>query len=213
VIDFSQFNEGDVIYLTNLLEMPDGRKPIFESGTHPNSRSYKVPLVKFIVGGLPPEPDQSVMPVPGQTLRPMPVLPNAAERALLPRARFTLKRTGTFGDENQWVINDLPFDPLVPLHTVVRGQPEIWTNENGGGGWVHPMHMHMEEHTVIRRKGSAGPHPDDTGKSDVTNLDPGEEVTFYRNFRTFTGRYVAHCHNLAHEDHNMMFGWEIVDPA
>jgi hypothetical protein len=37
-------------------------------------------------------------------------------------------------------------------------------------------------------------------------------VTFYRNFRTFTGRYVAHCHQLEHEDHAMMFGWEIVDP-
>ena len=31
-----------------------------------------------------------------------------------------------------------------------------------------------------------------------------------RRFRTFVGAYVAHCHNLAHEDHNMMFGWEIV---
>ena len=27
---------------------------------------------------------------------------------------------------------------------------------------------------------------------------------------TFLGNYVAHCHNLAHEDHNMMFGWSIV---
>jgi FtsP/CotA-like multicopper oxidase with cupredoxin domain len=45
----------------------------------------------------------------------------------------------------------------------------------------------------------------------VANLDPGESVTFYRNFRTFVGPYVAHCHNLAHEDHNMMFGWTI-DP-
>jgi FtsP/CotA-like multicopper oxidase with cupredoxin domain len=24
------------------------------------------------------------------------------------------------------------------------------------------------------------------------------------------GKYVSHCHNLAHEDHAMMFGWEIV---
>jgi len=23
---------------------------------------------------------------------------------------------------------------------------------------------------------------------------------------------LAHCHNLAHEDHNMMFGWEILPP-
>ncbi|MFL5374567.1 MAG: hypothetical protein ACJ78T_11290 [Myxococcales bacterium] len=23
------------------------------------------------------------------------------------------------------------------------------------------------------------------------------------------GNYVAHCHNLAHEDHNMMYDWTI----
>jgi len=44
----------------------------------------------------------------------------------------------------------------------------------------------------------------------VVALDPGDEVVIYRKFRTFTGKYVAHCHNLAHEDHSMMFGWEIV---
>ena len=42
-------------------------------------------------------------------------------------------------------------------------------------------------------------------------LDPGEEVRIYRKFRTFAGNYVAHCHNLAHEDHNMMFGW-VIEP-
>jgi hypothetical protein len=30
-----------------------------------------------------------------------------------------------------------------------------------------------------------------------------------RGFRDFVGPYVAHCHNLAHEDHAMMFGWSI----
>jgi FtsP/CotA-like multicopper oxidase with cupredoxin domain len=34
----------------------------------------------------------------------------------------------------------------------------------------------------------------------------------FRRFRTFLGNYVAHCHNLAHEDHNMMFGWTIRKP-
>ena len=52
-------------------------------------------------------------------------------------------------------------------------------------------------------------HPDDSGKEDVVALDPAEDVVISRRFRTFTGPYVAHCHNLAHEDHNMMFGWEI----
>jgi FtsP/CotA-like multicopper oxidase with cupredoxin domain len=213
VIDFAQFEEGTVLYLTNILEMPDGRKPNFEPDVPPNQRAYKVPLLKIIVGGLPPEEDLSVMPQPGQVLRPMPVLPSPAELAALPQAQFVLDRSGNLGDENQWQINDKPFDPLVALYTVTRDQPEIWTTVNGGGGWVHPMHMHMEEHKVLFRDDSENTHPDDIGKSDVANLDPGESVTFYRNFRTFTGRYVAHCHNLAHEDHNMMFGWEIVDPA
>jgi len=168
-------------------------------------------MVKIVVGGLPPEPDRSVMPVPGQTLRPAPALPDPATLAALPHPVFTLTAGGP-APEERWVINGLPFDALVPLWTVKRGQPEVWTTENGGGGWVHPMHMHMEEHTVIGRVGSTNPHPDDTGKSDVNNLDPGEAVTFYRNFRTFTGRFVAHCHNLAHEDHNMMFGWTIEEP-
>jgi FtsP/CotA-like multicopper oxidase with cupredoxin domain len=44
----------------------------------------------------------------------------------------------------------------------------------------------------------------------VVALDPSESVFFFRRFRTFLGNYVAHCHNLAHEDHNMMFGWSIV---
>ena len=43
-------------------------------------------------------------------------------------------------------------------------------------------------------------------------LDPSEDTYISRRFRTFTGPYVAHCHNLAHEDHNMMFGWEILPP-
>ena len=41
-------------------------------------------------------------------------------------------------------------------------------------------------------------------------LDPSEEVVISRRFRTFVGPYAAHCHNLAHEDHNMMFGWDII---
>ena len=36
-----------------------------------------------------------------------------------------------------------------------------------------------------------------------------ESTIIYRGFRDFVGPYVAHCHNLAHEDHAMMFGWEI----
>ena len=92
--------------------------------------------------------------------------------------------------------------------------------KNGGGGWIHPMHFHQEEHQILSRngvptpKGPPGPDSpdiDDFGKEDTVALGPGDSVVFFRRFRTFTGPYVAHCHNLAHEDHNMMFGWSIVD--
>jgi FtsP/CotA-like multicopper oxidase with cupredoxin domain len=89
----------------------------------------------------------------------------------------------------------------------------VWEIVNGGGGWVHPVHLHEEEHRVLMRDGLAAPdpsHPDDMSREDVVALEGGESVILYRKFRTFTSHYVTHCHNLAHEDHAMMFGWTIV---
>ena len=119
--------------------------------------------------------------------------------------------------ETEWLINGLQFEANKPLISVKKDSGAVWRIRNGGG-WVHPMHLHMEEHTVIARGGKPAQvlggvdnrHPDDTAKEDVIALDPAEETVISRRFRTFTGPYVAHCHNLAHEDHNMMFGWEIL---
>jgi FtsP/CotA-like multicopper oxidase with cupredoxin domain len=151
------------------------------------------------------------------------------------RRQFTLQRGGNTNtapgnspNDNEWSINGHPFDetfnvldqkgrPTEPK----QGVPEVWEIINGGGGWVHPMHLHMEEHKVLMRNGRVAAtwqanamatdprHSDDTGKDDVVLMDPSESVMVVRNFRTFRGKYVAHCHNLAHEDHAMMFGWEI----
>jgi FtsP/CotA-like multicopper oxidase with cupredoxin domain len=210
IVDFTDVEEGQVIYLTNVLEMKDGRKAKFlKPGTDLDRVKYKVPVLKIVVGGAPPEEDQSVMPNVNTELRLMPPLPTQDEMDALPHKTFTLERSGKFGKDAQWLINGLPFDPLVPLTTVKLGKPEIWILRNKSGGWIHPMHMHQEEHTVLERVGSVNVHPEDIGKGDTVNLDPSETVTVYRNFRTFTGPYVAHCHNLAHEDHSMMFGWTI----
>jgi len=215
VIDFTKYRDGtptrkgDVIYLVNSCKMLDGRKQTssLRTGDDP---AYRVPVLKITIGD--DAPDNSLMPTANSVLRPKPVLPSAAVLAGLPRRTFELQRGG-FGGEIQWLINGHPFDPAVPLATVTQGQPEIWTIRNGGGGWAHPMHIHQEEHQIISRKGGGGGNSgpgnreDDVGKDDVIDLDGGEEVEIYRNFRTYTGKYVAHCHNLAHEDHAMMFGW------
>jgi FtsP/CotA-like multicopper oxidase with cupredoxin domain len=43
-----------------------------------------------------------------------------------------------------------------------------------------------------------------------TQRRDNEATIIYRGFRDFVGPYLAHCRNLAHEDHAMMFGWTIV---
>jgi len=215
VMDFTKYMDGsptkpgDVIYMVNVLQMDTGRLGAYNNqGTKFN---YKVPLMKIVIGGAPPETDVSKVP---SQLRPMPMGPGGqpvtlANTNALPHRKFTLARIGVTASETQWVINGLEFIATAPMAMPKRGNPEVWTVANGGGAWTHPMHMHMEEHHTLQRVGGINPHMDD-GKEDVVALDPSEAVTFYRNFRTFAGNYVAHCHNLAHEDHNMMFGWSIV---
>jgi Multicopper oxidase len=177
--------------------------------------------MKIIIDG--DADDHSVMPRPGDRLRDRPTpkltpgeMSTAAASAVARGKDFTLMRSNQGDPESSWQINGKTFDPLVPLASQHRGDADVWVIRNGGGGWVHPMHLHQEEHHVLTRDGVPSPgvrHPDDTGKMDVVSLDPSEEVVLYRQFRTFTGPYVAHCHNLAHEDHNMMFGWEILPAA
>lgn len=201
VLDFTRYLDGsptkpgDVIYLTNTLEMEDGRKP---DGHTPG---YNVPVLKIIIGDDPPTPDLSVIP---HTLRPIPPLPPPSELAKLTKRVFELGRSS-----DEWIINGQPFDPHRPLAYPKKGSAELWVFRNDSGGWVHPMHIHQEEHRVVTRNGQAPPI-DDVAKEDVVALEPNEEVVIYRKFRSFTGNYVCHCHNLAHEDHAMMFSWKIV---
>ena len=144
------------------------------------------------------------------------------------RLIFEVQR-GSAGGELEWLINGLPFDPFhilnslpnpagnTPPATPKKDSFAVWEIRNGGGGWVHPIHLHMEEHRVLMRNGqsilpnSPDPgHPDDISMEDLTALDPSESVVIWRGFRNFVGPYVVHCHNLMHEDHAMMFAWSII---
>ncbi|MEK6751933.1 MAG: multicopper oxidase domain-containing protein [Chloroflexota bacterium] len=229
IVDFTKYadgtptKKGDVIYLTNIMKMTDGRKMSDSTrfGLDPN---YKIPVMKIVIGD--DAPDNSLMPSAAKVLRELPPMPVITQEMLDNRMIFEVQRGG-FGGEIEWLINGVPFDPTFPaislknpagnspLAQQVLGSSNIWEIRNGGGGWVHPFHLHMEEHRVIMRNGQLVPpadpgHPDDNSKEDLVNLDPSESVLVWRQFRDFVGPYVAHCHNLAHEDHAMMFGWEVL---
>jgi FtsP/CotA-like multicopper oxidase with cupredoxin domain len=232
IIDFTQYQDGtpttkgDVIYLTNVMKMDDGRMWTNSARTGTSDPAYKIPVLKFVIGD--PAPDNSRIPEPQQPLRPLPPLPNNWQSLMDNRLIFRVERAPAHNpvDELEWQINGHVFDPTSVTHSLKnpagntpaalqkKGSFNLWEIQNGGGGWVHPFHLHMEEHRTVMRGGQdvtrGNPvHPDDLGREDVAALDPGESVILYRGFRDFTGPYVAHCHNLAHEDHAMMFGWEI----
>jgi FtsP/CotA-like multicopper oxidase with cupredoxin domain len=226
VIDFTRYQDGspttkgDVIYLTNVMKMPNGRMWSNSSRFSPDP-AYKVPIMKIVIGD--DAPDDSQIP---QVMRPLPPLPTNWKTLMDNRLIFEVER-GSAGGETEWLINGQPFDPTkvatsekntagkMPLAQQKKNSFNLWEVRNGGGGWVHPMHLHMEEHRTVMRngvdvtKGGTKAHPDDVSREDLVALDPNESVVLYRGFRDFVGPYVAHCHNLAHEDHAMMFGWEI----
>ena len=203
------------------MKMPDGRMWSNSSRSAPDP-NYKIPMLKFVIGDN--APDDSVMPT--GLLREMPPIPTITQDMLDNRMVFEVER-GSAGGEIEWLINGVPFDPSTvatslknPHGSTPKAQQKmnsfnLWEIRNGGGGWVHPFHLHMEEHRTIMRNGKRvdvtqdPSHPDDSGREDLGALDPAESVIVYRGFRDFVGPYVAHCHNLAHEDHAMMFGWEI----
>jgi len=230
VVDFSVYQDGspttsgDLIYLTDVMRMPNGR--MWSNSTRFSADpSYKVPVLRFEIDGNDRPPDRSDI-APGRQLRPLPLLPTNWKNMLDNRLIFEVKR-GSIGGEVEWLINGMSFDPATaatslrnlagntPSASQKKGSFNLWEIRNGGGGWVHPFHLHMEEHRTVMRNGkdvTVRPdpgHPDDISREDLTALDPGESVILYRGFRDFVGPYVAHCHNLAHEDHAMMFGWEI----
>ncbi|WP_211880699.1 multicopper oxidase family protein [Pseudarthrobacter albicanus] len=228
IIDFTRYQDGtpttkgDVIYLTNVMKMPNGRMWSNSSRFLPDP-AYRVPVLKFVIGD--DAPDDSQIPAPQMPLRPLPPLPGNWKNLLDNRLIFEVER-GSLGGEIEWLINGKPFEPstvatsllnkagATPLAQQKKNSFNLWEIRNGGGGWVHPFHLHMEEHRTVMRnnkdvtRGDPS-HPDDVSREDLVALDPGEAVIIYRGFRDFVGPYVAHCHNLAHEDHAMMFGWEI----
>jgi FtsP/CotA-like multicopper oxidase with cupredoxin domain len=229
IVDFTRYQDGtpttpgDVIYLTNVMRMPDGRMWSNSSRSLPDP-NYKIPVLKFVVGGNPPEPDLSQIPT--GVMRQLPNLPSNWQNLMANRLIFEVQRASS-GGEIEWLINGQQFNPSSVARSLVNpagkrpralaklGSFNLWEIRNGGGGWVHPFHLHMEEHRTVMRNGKVVVNqpltatPDNASKEDVVALDPGESAIVYRGFRDFVGPYVAHCHNLVHEDHAMMFAWEI----
>lgn len=190
VIDFSRYQPGDRVFLENRLEQVDGRGPtgnILQHGTQ---------VLRFDIDL--EAADSPPLPLSLRSLPPINIT------AATPRRTFSFERT-----QGAWAINGQFYNPDVPVAIIKQGTPEVWTLKNNGGGWSHPVHIHMEEFQILLRNGQT-PEPEEIGRHDVVELGPNDEVQIYLQFRDWVGRYVMHCHNTLHEDHAMMIRYDIV---
>jgi spore coat protein A len=147
-----------------------------------------------------------------------------------------VKRSFKFERSNgHWVVNGQTWEDVIKSgykKTVANpqvGATEIWTLENSSGGWFHPVHIHLIDFKILSRSGGdvSGVQPYEKGPKDVVYVGEGEKVKVIMKFDDErarkrdavenpndplpprTGRYMMHCHNLVHEDHDMMVQFEV----
>ncbi|KAK0654786.1 Cupredoxin [Cercophora newfieldiana] len=159
-------------------------------------------VMRFVVGGT-PVTDPSTVPT---TLAVVDFPPPAGPTV---DHHFQFDRSG--GD---WRINDVVFADVANrvLANVPRGTVELWELENGGGGWTHPIHIHLVDFRVVSRSNDDGrtvlPY-EAAGLKDVVWLAPNEIVKVEAHYAPWDGVYMFHCHNLIHEDHEMMAAFNV----
>ncbi len=140
--------------------------------------------------------------------------PNNPVMALQPAqavARRTMKLDRSKG---QWTINGTSWaDVVASGYKKVMANPklndiEIWTIENASGGWFHPLHIHLVDFKILDRNGLP-PLPQELGPKDVVYVGENETVRLIMRFGPHLGKYMIHCHNMVHEDHDMMTQFEV----
>ncbi|EHK99741.1 putative Bilirubin oxidase [Glarea lozoyensis 74030] len=131
-----------------------------------------------------------------------------------PGSRATVDHEFKFERNNgEWRINGVGFEdiPNRILAKPPQGGLEKWRLKNSSGGWSHPIHIHLIDFKVVSRVGGRGavePY-EAAALKDVVYLGENEEVEVIAKYQPWAGVYMFHCHNLVHEDHDMMAAFNV----
>jgi spore coat protein A, manganese oxidase len=188
VVDFSRYPIGTKVVLQNLMDDVPG---------DPFDRAKTREVMRFDVVADAADPSSipaDLLPLPDD------IRPDQA----------VAKRTFEFArSDGRWLINGKPFDAQRIDAFPKLGTVEIWRFVNGGGGWWHPIHVHLVEFLVLGR--TRRPlQPYERGPKDTILLRSKETATVAIRWNHFTGLYVMHCHNLEHEDFDMMANIQVI---
>jgi FtsP/CotA-like multicopper oxidase with cupredoxin domain len=194
VIDFAAIGKGLKIQLLN-----DGVKNATDYDHTGKVMQFQVtgPATSTVNNTVPP-----VLAAPHPAMTLTPAMSTATRK-------MRLQRTGQI-----WTINGETWDDVegsdfsrVFANPQV-GDVEIWEVENRSGGWFHPLHIHLVDFQVLTRNG-APPPAQERGPKDVVYIGENETVRLIMRFGPEHGRYMIHCHNLSHEDHDMMTQFQV----
>jgi spore coat protein A, manganese oxidase len=164
--------------------------------------------------------DTSELPA---TLRPV---PRIAESAAVKTRFLTLDevKKGMSASDGM-LLNKTHWDMPITEKPVL-GTTEIWELANLTDD-VHPIHLHLVRFQILDRRQfdsfqymstgilryrSAATPPDanEMGWKDTVRVNAKAVTRIIVPFRGYAGRYVWHCHNLEHEDNEMMRPYEVV---
>jgi spore coat protein A len=127
----------------------------------------------------------------------------------LKESESTHTRQWVFERKNgQWTISGRTWDKDRVDEFCGLDQVEVWELVNKSGGWFHPVHTHLIDFRILDRNG-APPRTQELGPKDVAYVGENETVRVLTKFGPRQGRYMMHCHNLVHEDHDMMTQFEV----
>jgi FtsP/CotA-like multicopper oxidase with cupredoxin domain len=196
IIDFSKY--------------PIGRRVVLQNSSPKNNRNYTNTnkIMAFDVVSEPTDLSNNSIP---DVLN-----PNDPIMALQPQDAVRTRKFRFHRSNGEWKINNTSWKEVVnsnyqfTLANPQRGDVEIWQFENTSGGWFHPIHTHLIDFKILDRNGKP-PLPQERGSKDVVYLGENETVRVITKFEG-RGKYMMHCHNLIHEDHDMMGQFEVIDP-
>jgi spore coat protein A len=194
VIDFSKYPIGQRVVLQNLqpknnIEFPNTDK-----------------VMAFDVVAEPSTLDGNSIP---DQLNPNMAVMGLTEADAVQTRKFEFVRK-----HDEWTVNGHTWaDVIASNFTRVEAHPgandvEIWEFKNDSGGWFHPVHVHLVDFKILDRNGRP-PFDYEKAAKDVVYVGEGETVRVIMRFANQVGRYMVHCHNLVHEDADMMIQYEV----
>ncbi len=208
VCDFSAY-AGKTLYLTNERDDRTKNAPMF---------CYSHLVAKLNIGAKPAVSavfNAAMTPATTGTLIPITQALSSSDLAtattMINKGQF--HRRMDFGRSNGvWTINGETWDSFkIAAADVGHNTWEIWQFRTGGG-WFHPIHMHLVDFYVMRRDGSTGVQAyERMAPKDVFFLGEGNTVYVLVRFGAHKGDYMFHCHNLIHEDNDMLRAFKVVD--